>query len=255
MTITRHVPWHARTALVASLVVAALAVGVWVGHFGPDWIGADRHAAMLARLEAEVTALRAARDRAPPEPVESRALMDRSTVEALGEQVARLEADNARLKEDIAFFETATADRKPAGKARSDIAIRRFQVVQDRGAHAARYRILVTQDSRAAEDFRGEMRIAVTLQRAGKAVTIDLPHGSAVNAAASSAAVGTASTPASAGDLVQAEGDPSQFRIAFRSYKRIDGSFRFSTDAALKAVQVRIIDRGVVLAQQTVAVA
>ena len=49
--------------------------------------------------------------------------MERSTIQELGEQIARLEADNTRLKEDVAFFEAATADRpstaaKDAGRHR-----------------------------------------------------------------------------------------------------------------------------------------
>lgn len=241
MTVRRHVAWPARAGLLVVLLAAALATGIWVGRSDLPWFGLEQRRAESQRLQAENSALRDERDRlrdAPPV-VDSSAVMEASTVHSLGEQIARLEADNARLKEDVAFFEAATADRQPRATASSEVAIRRLQVVQDRNAHAARYRILLTQDSRATRDFAGDLELAVTLQRNGKAVTIGLPL----------AASAKGST-----DLVQMDGDERQFRLAFRSYKRIDGSFRIPTDATVSALQVRIVSRGAVLAQQTVPV-
>ena len=60
--------------------------------------------------------------------VDSQGVMERATIKELGGQVAKLEADNAHLKEDVAFFEAATAGRTPATAvdAASGIALRRF---------------------------------------------------------------------------------------------------------------------------------
>ena len=168
----------------------------------------------------------------------SRRLMEGSTIRELGAQIAKLEADNIRLKEDVAFFEAATADRPVMGVGDAGgIAIRRFQVTQDKAVHGARYRLLVTQDSKAKADFSGRLQLSVTFVQGGRAVTIALPENG-----------GTPSVASSRQDL-------AQYDVVFRSYKRIDGVFDLPADAVLRSVQVRIIERGAVRAQQTVTVA
>ncbi len=224
------------------VAAVALAAGVWIGRNGLPWLGLEPLRGQLAQLRADNAQAKAELGRLrAPAAMDSGALMERSTVAALGEQVERLEADNAKLKEDVAFFEAATADRPGAAAAGGAIAIRRFQVVPDAATHAARYRVLLTQDSKANRDFAGELRLTVTIQRAGKAVSIDFPGSR---------------TPAVPDPLeaegVHIDGDPAQFQVVFRSYKRIDGSFRFPADTALRAVEIRIVERNSVIARQTV---
>lgn len=235
-------PWPARIGLAIVAIVAALVGGVFIGRMEPPGTGAALRAE-LNRLGRDNETLRAERDRAiaTQTPIDSQAVMDRSTLVSLADQVKRLETDNARLKDDVSFFEGATADRQSKATSKGAVSIARFRVTQDRAAHLARYRILVTQDSRSAQGFTGDLQLAVVLQRGGKAVTIVAPSSAAAPAQA-------------AADSVQIDGDPAQFKIAFKSYRRIDGSFRFATDASLVSVQARILDRGSVAAQQTVVV-
>lgn len=243
LTIRRHVPWPARVGLAIVVIVAALAGGIVLGRMEP--LGATPSLrADLDRLRRDNEALRADRDRAiaTQTPIDSEAVMERATLASLTEQVKRLEGENARLKDDVAFFEAATADRQSKATSKGAVSIARFQVTQDRGAHLARFRLLVTQDTRAAQGFTGDLQLVVNLQRAGKAVNITVP--SVAPPAASQASP----------DAVQVDGDPGQFRIVFKSYRRIDGSFRFAADATLVSVQARLLDRGTVAAQQTVLV-
>lgn len=244
VTVRGHVAWPVRAVIVAVIVLVAIGAGVWIGRIGPSWLGLEPLRDRLAETSRENESLRRERDelRAKSTSTSSQAVMERSTVAALGEQIARLEEENARLKEDVAFFEAATADRSRISPS-SAVAIRRFQVVPDPKASAARYRVLLTQDSRATADFKGELRLLVTLQRNGKAVSIDLPVAGPASAAGGNALEA---------DGVHVDGDPSQFQILFRSYKRLDGSFRFPADAQLRAVEIRIVDRGTVLARQAV---
>jgi hypothetical protein len=242
MTIRQHVPWPARIGLGVVAVFAALVGGFFVGRMEIPEQGAQRQAE-IARLRQDKESLRAERDRviASQAPIDSQAVMDRSTLVSLAEQVKRLETDNARLKDDVSFFEGATGDRQGKATSKGVVSIARFQVTQDRATHLARFRVLVTQDSRAAQGFTGDLQLSAVLQRGGKAVTIVLPANAS-------------QTPQTNADLAQIDGDPAQFRIVFKSYRRIDGSFRFASDASLVSVQARILDRGAVAAQQTVVV-
>ena len=235
MTVRTHVPLVAKIAIGVVAAVVALGIGGWFARSEIAHTAFGDANPEVQRLAEENRALREERDRLleSSNTVDSSRAMDRSTIKGLGEQIARLEADNTRLKEDVAFFEAATADRtSTAAKDPGGIAIRRFQVTQDRAAHTARYRILLTQDSKANREFTGSLQLALNVVQGGKAVTIAVP-----------------------GEAPQAAGGPDggQYAVVFRSYKRLDGSFALPADAVLKSVQARILDHGTVRVQQTVA--
>lgn len=240
MTVRSHVPMGAKVAIAVVAFVAAVALGGWIGRseFAQARLGDPNPE--LKRLQDENRTLHEERDRLleATNTVDSSRVMERSTIKELGDQIARLEADNTRLKEDVAFFESATADRtSAAAKDAGGIAIRRFQVTQDKVAHTARFRILLTQDSRANRDFTGDLQLSVAVLQGGRTANIVLP--------------GDTTTPEK-GTQDPASGNP--YVVAFRSYKRIDGSFAVPADALVKSVQARILERGAVRVQQTVAI-
>ncbi|MEO8935232.1 MAG: DUF6776 family protein [Burkholderiaceae bacterium] len=245
MTVRSHVPPGVTIAVAAIAILLAIAAGVALARtsFARELLGDP--SPELGRLVDENHALRGERDRLleATNTTDSRRAIEHATIKELGDQIARLEGDNARLKEDVAFFEAATADRSPGGKDAGGVAIRRFQITQDKIAHTARFRILLTQDSRAPADFVGTLQLAVTLQQNGKAVNIVLPEN------------GGAITP-QPGIPVDADATPGpgKFAVKFKTYRRIDGTFAVPTDATLKSVQVRILERGAVRVQQTVAI-
>lgn len=242
LTIRTHVPWPVRVGVgLAGLAVAA-AIGAWWASGVPPWAQRDQDRAELASLREGNRALRAERDRliVASNAIDSKSVMERATLKGLSDQIARLETENAKLKEEVAFFEAATTERRIQTSV-GGIAIRRFQVTEDASAHTVRYRLLVTQDSRANRDFVGELQLVVTISQAGKTANIILPGSSAAGGARN------------AGPLaVSVDGDAAQFRVAFRSYKRIEGSLRIPAGVALKALHAKILERGVVRAQQTV---
>lgn len=246
LTIRTHIPWPLRIIAAMAALTAAAAFGAWWAGTGPSWArgdSRDKGRVEIEAVRAENQRLREERDRplAATAPVDSRGVMERSTVKEMGEQIARLEADNTKLKEDIAFFEAATTEQRAPALASGGIAIRRFQITQDRAAHTARYRLLLTQDSKAKRDFAGELQLVVTIAQRGNTANITLPGSPAPAPAANIAA-----------DSVSVEGGAAQFQVAFRSYKRLEGSLRIPADASLKAVHAKVLERGVVRAQQTV---
>lgn len=238
MTVRSHLPMGATIAIGVVAILAAIVLGGLAARsdFAHRVFGDPNPE--VKQLKEENLTLREDHDKLleSSNTVDSNRVMERSTIKELGEQIARLEADNTRLKEDVAFFEAATADRTttPAKNANGGIAIRRFQVTQDQAAHTARYRILLTQDSKANRDFTGELQLVATVLQAGRAVNIGIPGD------------GAPATDSSSGI--------NPYSVVFKSYKRIDGSFGLPVDAVLKSVLVRILEKGVPRVQQTVAV-
>ena len=238
MTIRMHVPWPLRAAVLAAALILAVLAGAWAMWMRggvPDLPHSTARNEEIDSLRAENRTLAAERDSllAASNTTDSRAVMERSTLQQLSTQIKALESENARLKEDIAFFDSITADRGASGAAAAgaSIAIRGLQVTPDTIPQQMRYRMLVTQGAKADRDFNGDLQLVLNLQQAGKAATINLPDS------------------ASAGG----GGDP-QFRIGFRYYKRLEGTFRIPTDASLKSLQAKILERGTLRAQQTTVV-
>ena len=236
MTVRTHVPLRVKIALGLVAAAAAIAAGVVLARMASPPPASTDPLPGIARLVEENRALRLERDHLleASNTTDSRGLMESSTIRELGSQVAALQAENSRLKEDVAFFEAATADRTPSGAvdAVSGIAIRRFQVTQDRAHHTARYRILLTQDAKAGREFNGVLQLQVTVQQDGHSTTILLPQAAGRN-------------------------DPlnvSRYDVVFKSYKRIDGSFDVPVTAVVRTVQARVLERGAVRVQQTVTV-
>lgn len=232
MTIRKHVPWPWRVATLAAGLFLAVLAGAWFFGDVPASSLSSARDKEIARLQTENLALAAERYRllAGSNTTDSQAVIERSTLQRLSSQIKALESENAKLKEDIAFFDSITAERdtKGAAAAGSSIAIRGLQVGPDTVPQQMRYRMLVSQGAKADRDFNGDLQLVLNLQQAGKAATISLPDA------------------ASAGGA----GDP-QYKVGFRYYKRLEGTFRIPSDASLKSLQAKIFERGMLRAQQT----
>ncbi len=227
-------------------------MGAWWASGALTSARSDKDRAELDALRDENRTLGAERNRLldATASTDSKRVMEGSTLKELSDQIAKLEAENAKLKEDVAFFEAATTERKAQASASGGIAIRRFQITQDAAAHTARYRLLVTQDSKANRDFSGELQLVVTIAQGGKTANITFPDAPAT-AASATAAPTTGARNIGAGG-VSVDGGPAQFQVSFRSYKRMEGSLRIPAEASLKAVHAKILERGALRAQQTV---
>jgi hypothetical protein len=94
--------------------------------------------------------------------------------------------------------------------------INRFRV--DAGALPGefRYRLLLLQGERRDKPFQGNLQLLVTLQQGGKDVIITLPE----------------------------EGAAQSYKISFKYFQRVEGTFRVPPEAQVKGVQVRIFEAG-----------
>jgi hypothetical protein len=79
-----------------------------------------------------------------------------------------------------------------------------------------RYRLLLTQTGQRSKDFQGRLQFVVNLQQDGKKTVMTLP----------------------AEDDKEARG----FKLNFRFYQRVEGTFRVTPGTVVKGMQVRVLE-------------
>ena len=128
--------------------------------------------------------------------------------------IVALQAENAQLKEETAFFEKLLGSAT-AGK--NGLAVQRLQAERET-ADSYRFRALVVQGSAEAA-FKGRLSMTATLiTDNNKRVTLNLPEEQA--------------------DLVPSLG------LDFKTYQRVEGLIKVPANAQLKTLLVRVVPAG-----------
>jgi Family of unknown function (DUF6776) len=217
MTVRTHVAWYWRWLGMLVLLSLSLALAAWMYDSGRRFAGFDRGEIEeeLARLRESSATLREEmlRVRSIADASESRLKIEQSAQAQLGTQVKALEDENGRLKEDLAFFESLVPSERRGDK----MSIHRFKVERDALPGEYRYRLLVTQGGRNRQ-FQGSLQLVVEVQQEGKDDIIIFPEPS--------------------------EMDGPPFKLNFKYFHRIEGTFRVPAGARVRAVQARILENG-----------
>ena len=220
MTVQTHVAWYWRMLGLIAVLSLSLALAAWIYDAGRRFAGFDRSEAdqELTQLRESVAklTLETAELHVSVNASESKLQIERAAQTQFGRQVKALEDENARLKEDLAFFENLI----PTENRDNTRLINRFQVGPGTLPGEFRYRLLLLQGGRHDKPFQGNLQLLVTLQQEGKSATITLPE--------EGAEVG----------VTQA------YKISFKYLHRVEGTFRVAPGAQVKMVQVRIFESG-----------
>lgn len=228
LAIRTHVPWYWRALSVIAIVSVSLALAAWIYDAGrqiagyhvnesTDEIRSLRNHVM--ELDAELTKLRSLAGTG-----ESSLQMERATQRQLAGQVKALEAENAALREDLAFFEGLM----PGGDMIEDAPVRidrlRIESLGSDGEY--RYRLLVVNNGgRQAKDLKGSLQLLVKVLHEGKDAMITVPSS--------------------------AGGDSQQFRFEIKHFHRLEGVFSVPQRARVVSVEARLLQDGVVRARQS----
>ena len=145
---------------------------------------------------------------------DSKLSIERTAQRNLAQQVRTLEADNAKLREEAAIFESMLA---ADGRSGNPLTIRRFKVEPMPGGEY-RYRMLLLASGLRRGEFRGHYDLLVRLTRDGRNAMITVPENPG---------------PAASG-----------FGLEFRHFQRLEGTFRVPGAARVDSVQVRVYDTG-----------
>lgn len=210
-----HLAWYWRWLALALLAAFSIAFAEWIYDAGRRFAGFDK-----SELERELSGLRTSverlkveseRLRAIANASESRLKVEQAAQAQLVKQVKVLEEDNARLKEDLAFFENLAPSSER-------VTIYRFTVRPDLLPGEFHYRLLVVMGgARRDREFQGSVQLVVNLESKGRQSALVIP---------------------AAGQEAPGLG------LNFKYFQRVEGQFRVPDASAVRAVQVRILERG-----------
>jgi hypothetical protein len=165
----------------------------------------------LETANAELERLRALTNAA-----ESRVAIERTAQQKLAQQIRILEQDNVRAREELATFESMLTSE---ARNLNTMSIYRFKVEPDVLPGEYRYRLLIlTPSARRDRDFSGRLELVVNLTEGGQSAMMSFPE--------------------------QAEAGAAAFKLNFRYFRRVEGTFRVSPKAKVESVQARIYESG-----------
>jgi len=225
MTIKTHLPWPLRAMFLVLVIGLGGALAMWAYDLGRNFAGLNPNAGrdQVASLSDEVKKLSSERDKfsSTAMAAESQLNIERSAQTQLGNQIKTLEAENAKLKEDLSFFQSLL----PTNIGAQGITIQRLkaEIVQPNQVH---YQLLAMQGEKVPREFVGNLQLSVTVLQGGKSVIINFPEQNAT--------------------------DLARYRLSFKYYQRVEGVVTLPEGAIIKAIQARVLDRGQMRAQQSV---
>ena len=223
LTVGKAPSWPLRLGrmLVLLLIVGGLAFWTYGLGRGSNVLGDGISADEAQRLKAQAAKAQSDRDKAANvlSTAENQLAMERAAHQQLAAQVQSLSAENARLEEDLAFFD----DLLPSGPVSEGVSIRRLKI-ELLPPNQLRYRLLVMRRGNNAEDFSGSLSLSLSVMQSGKLSVLAFP-----------------------GKDDKAE----PFRLEFRRYQRIEGILTLPEGVQVKNAQARVLENGKVRAQQS----
>jgi outer membrane murein-binding lipoprotein Lpp len=226
MTIKSHLPWPVKLILISVVLGLCAAIAMWTYELGRGITGQkfDAERAQLEALKAQLESLRAEHDQfsSAANAAESQLTIERSAVKQLAAQVRTLQAENNKLKEDLAFFERLL----PTSTGPQGVSIQKLKV-ENIGANQLRYHLLLMQGGKGTEQFVGNLQLAISVMQDGRSSMIIFPERNS------------------------AEAERDKFKLAFKYYQRIEGVLVLPEGAVAGRIEVRVLEKGQIRAQQS----
>lgn len=225
MTIKRHMPWPLRALILAVVIGVGGAMAMWAYDLGRNNFSGLNPDGMRDRVDAlseQIKKLNAERDQfsTTANAAESQLNIERSAQAQLAGQIKTLEAENAKLKEDLSFFQSLL----PTNVGADGVTIQRLKA-EIVAPNQVRYQLLAIQGEKGRQ-FVGNVQFSVTVLQGGKSVIINFPEQNAT--------------------------DLARYKLAFKYYQRVDGVLTLPEGVTIKSIQARVLERGQTRAQQSV---
>ncbi|MFC0349522.1 DUF6776 family protein [Undibacterium danionis] len=227
MTINQHLPWPIKFALFAVVIGVGGAIAMWTYDLGRSFaFGPKFSPEQMTELQDKVASLTAERDKlqAAAATIDSQQNIEKSIQKQLTDQINTLTAENNRIKDDLAFFESLM----PSANRPQGITLQKTKI-ELTGPNQLRYRALVMQGGKVVRDFSGEMHISLTLVQEGKPVMMEFPDPKS--------------------------GEAAKLKLSFKHYQRIEGQITLPEGAVVKSAQMTVLEKGELRAKQAVQVA
>ena len=219
VAVRSEVAWYLRWVGLVLVLACSAALAAWMYDAGRRFAGFDRSEVEQelgeARRDLQATRAELERVRAVANAADARLSIERSAQQKFAQQIGGLEQETARLREELAIFESMLSAES---RAANPLSINRFKVVPDVLPGEYRYRLLLllAPGNRRDRDFQGRLELVVSLTEGGKTAMMTFPE----------------------------TGDPSAsaFRLTFRHFHRVEGIFRVDPRAKVESVQVRVYE-------------
>jgi hypothetical protein len=220
VAIHTHIPWYWRWVGIAVLVGISAASAAWIYDAGRRFAGFDRTEVqdelLDVKRELEEARSELERLRAVANAADSRVSIERTAQQKLAQQIRTLEQENARAREELATFESMLSSE---ARNASPLSVHRFKVEPEVLPGEYRYRlVLLTSSQRRERDFNGRLELVVNLTEGGRSAMMSFPE--------------------------QADAGAGAFRLIFKYFRRVEGTFRVSPKAKVESVQVRVYETG-----------
>jgi hypothetical protein len=196
------------------------ASAAWIYDAGRRFAGFDRSEVQeeLGRVKRSLDDTRSELERLTviANAADSRVSIERTAQQNLAKQIRTLEQENERLKEELATFESMLSSEARYG---NGVSVYRFKVDADVLPGEYRYRLLLlTPSNRREREFHGRMELVVNLTEGGRSAMMSFPE--------------------------QADAGAAAFKLGFKYFHRVEGTFRISPKAKVESVQVRVYEVG-----------
>lgn len=177
MAVRTHLPWYVRLLAMVGVMAISLPTAFWIYDAGRKVAGFDqaesgeeisRLTVQLDLLRDELTSLRNIAATA-----DSALGMERGEKQRLARQVIELEQENARLKEDLAFFESLV----PNGIGGEGLTVQRFQLQPTGVSGEMAFMALLVNGGGKGKIFEGEVEIRLSSHTDGNGAIVVSPAG------------------------------------------------------------------------------
>lgn len=218
MWIRPHVAWYVRWGMRLPFVLIALAASWWAYDYGLQLAGFHRGKSEqeLTQLHEQVNTLsmdNAQLSRKVAE-YEQQLQIDHASGQETSKQIKTLADENARLQEDLSFFQNLTASTGKEG----EFAMHRLKLERDSVPGEFHLKMLLVQSGQRAKQFVGSLQVVATVVQNGQKATLLFPAANAPNA---------------------------DFKLNFKYYHRVDQAIHIPVDTKLESVQVRVFEQNV----------
>ncbi len=219
LAVSPHIPWYVRWSIALPFFLVIGYVVWWAYGAGLELAGFHRGEAEteISELRDRVTSLEAenARQANQLAVAERQAQMQQAAADEVQEQVRALHDENAKLKEDLSFFQNLPL----TGGRDADLSIHNLKVETGSLPGEFRCRMLLVQGvQRRGREFDGELQIVVNGDRDGQRVVLQFPQKQGSEAAS--------------------------HRLSFKYYQRVDRVFRLPADMHIDSVEIRVYEKG-----------
>lgn len=197
------VPWYARLILVMMLVLSGFGVGYW--RYSAE--GTPQLREQVQQLREENKQLRTQRIH-----VESQKQVTQVAQNDLAKDMAVLQEENVRLKEDLAFYKNILADSSGVAV----VKVHSFKVTQSAKTGEYDFRVLLIQSGRHDRNVQGSLQLVMTGARDGKLLAVP----------------------------VNPAGGAKGFKINFKYYQPVEGTFSVPAGGTLTELQAKFFQMG-----------